>query len=171
MKAAHDAPPRWLDRGQQRSWRAYLDGNARLLDALDREHDAHLSVSLPEYEVLVRLSESPEGALRMSVLADGLAYSRSRTTHTVRRMEDRGLVRRGAVAGDGRGIVCSLTDAGRSMLEAEAPAHVAAVRRYLVDVLTDDELAALGGIMAKVAQGCAADPASRGPSSAKSLGD
>ncbi|ROS76684.1 MarR family winged helix-turn-helix transcriptional regulator [Cellulomonas sp. PhB143] len=147
----------WLDADQQLAWRRYLEGRARLHDAIGREHDAHLSVSLEEYEVLVRLSESPTESVRMSSLADGLAHSRSRTTHTVRRMEDRGLVRRGPVPGDRRGVLCTLTEEGRRTLVAEAPAHVAAVRRYLVDVLTPDQLRTLGEAMDAVTARCRED--------------
>ena len=62
----------------------------RLDDDLRRQHD----LSLAEYEILVRLSEREGGQLRMAQLADALAHSRSRVTHTVKRMEDGGLVER-----------------------------------------------------------------------------
>ncbi|MBD8079481.1 MarR family winged helix-turn-helix transcriptional regulator [Cellulosimicrobium arenosum] len=150
----HDEQPRWLDAEQQRLWRAYLDGSVRFVDAMTREHDEQSEVSLYEYELLVRLSESPDGALRMSALADGLAQSRSRVTHTVARMETRGLVRRSATADDRRGVLCTLTDEGRRTLVVAAPTHVAAVRRYLVDVLTPEQFRALGEAMAAVAAAC-----------------
>jgi DNA-binding MarR family transcriptional regulator len=141
---------RWLTTEQQDHWRAFLVGTARLNDALGRqlEHDSDLSLS--EYEVLVRLSESPDRTLRMSLLADELAHSRSRVTHTVRRLESAGLVRRGACAGDGRGVNCTMTDEGYARLESAAPGHVRAVRTNLVDVLTDDQLRALGEAMSAV---------------------
>ena len=60
---------------------------------------------LNEYEILVRLSEAPERTLRMSVLADGVAHSRSRLTHTVRRLEKDGYVERFSCTSDGRGVI------------------------------------------------------------------
>ncbi|MBD5785536.1 MarR family transcriptional regulator [Cellulosimicrobium terreum] len=149
--------PRWLDADQQRLWRAYLDGSVRFVEAMSRDHDEHSAVSLNEYELLVRLSESPDRALRMSALADGLARSRSRVTHTVARMETRGLVRRSAATGDRRGVLCVLTDEGYATLVATAPAHVAAVRRFMVDVLTPEQFRALGESMAAVATACRAE--------------
>ncbi len=145
------AEVRWLTAEQQEHWRAFLVGTARLNDALGRqlEHDSDLSLS--EYEVLVRLSEAPDRTLRMSLLADELAHSRSRVTHTVRRLEGAGLVRREACAGDGRGVNCTMTDEGYQRLEAAAPGHVTAVRTHLVDVLTDEQMCALGEAMAAVA--------------------
>jgi DNA-binding MarR family transcriptional regulator len=141
---------RWLTAEQQEHWRAFLVGTARLNDALGRQLERDSDLSLSEYEVLVRLSEAPDHTLRMSLLADELAHSRSRVTHTVRRLESAGLVRRRACAGDGRGVNCTMTDAGYERLETAAPGHVRAVRTNLVDVLTDTQLRALGEAMAAV---------------------
>ncbi len=141
---------RWLTPEQQEHWRAFLVGSARLNDALGRQLERDSDLSLSEYEVMVRLSEAPDRTLRMSLLADELAHSRSRVTHTVRRLESAGLVRRRACAGDGRGVNCTMTDEGYARLEAAAPGHVTAVRTNLVDVLTEDQLRALGEAMAAV---------------------
>lgn len=86
-----DAVP-WLSVEQQVSWRAFLQGASRLIEGLNRqlERDAGLSVS--EYEILSRLSETPGRTLRMSDLAMSLVHSRSRLTHTVGRLESRALV-------------------------------------------------------------------------------
>ena len=154
---AERAEPRWLDAEQQRLWRSYLDGTVRFVEALSRDHDERSTLSLNEYELLVRLSESPDHTLRMSALADGLARSRSRVTHTVARMEDRGLVRRSATSNDRRGVNCAMTTEGYAALVASAPAHVAAVRRFMVDVLTEEQFRALGEAMAAVAEACKAD--------------
>ncbi|HMO10958.1 MAG TPA: helix-turn-helix domain-containing protein [Actinotalea sp.] len=136
---------------QQRHWRAYLLGAARLTEALSRqlEHDSGLSLS--EYEVMVRLSEAPDRTVRMAELAASLVHSRSRLTHTVSRMEQRGLVERRACLADGRGINAVLTEAGWAALVAAAPGHVRAVREHLVDRLTDTQLRALGEAMAAAA--------------------
>ncbi|QAY64938.1 MarR family transcriptional regulator [Xylanimonas allomyrinae] len=142
----------WLSDEQQRAWRSYLEGTARFVDALDRAHDAGIPLSMGEYHLMVQLSEQPDRTLRMSALADGLALSRSRLTHTVDRMERRGLVARHAVPGDRRGVNCVMTDAGWDLLVEAAPLHVAAVRRLMIDVIDPDELLVLGRAMAKVAQ-------------------
>jgi DNA-binding MarR family transcriptional regulator len=140
----------WLTEEQQGSWRHYLEGTARFVEALGAVHDRTLDLSLGEYSLLVQLSEAPERTMRMSALADGLVLSRSRLTHTVARMEARGLVARCAAEGDRRGVNCTMTDAGYQALEVAAPGHVAAVRRIMVDALEPEEFAMLGRIMAKV---------------------
>lgn len=142
----------WLTKEQQGAWRHYLEGTARFVEALDAVHDRVLDISLGEYSLLVQLSEAPAHTMRMSALADGLVLSRSRLTHTVTRMEARGLVERCSVEGDRRGVNCTMTDAGRAVLVAAAPSHVAAVRRIMVDALEPEELTLLGHIMAKLAE-------------------
>ncbi len=138
---------RWLAEDQQQHWRAFRDGTALLFDVLGRELDDGSGLSLGEYEVLVRLSEAPGRALRMSELADDLAHSRSRLTHTVARMERDGIVRREPAPGDARGVNCVLTERGWQALVDAAPGHVESVRAHLVDLLDDDQLAALGVAM------------------------
>lgn len=156
MSTTQDAPAptevRWLDANQQVDWRAFLTGSAIVTAALSAQLEAESGMSLSEYEILVRLSESEDHTLRMSQLADGLVHSRSRLTHTVSRMEKRGLVERRACEGDGRGVNCHMTSKGFDALVEAAPGHVMAVRRVLVDVLTPEQFAALGEAMRVVAK-------------------
>jgi DNA-binding MarR family transcriptional regulator len=136
----------WLDEEQQRSWRAFLVATTLLMDRLDRDLREQHRLSLPEYEILVRLSEADGHRLRMAALADSISHSRSRVTHTVTRMEGAGLVARDACLSDGRGVEAVLTDHGRETLEHAAPTHVAGVRRYLVDLVHDDDFEAVGRV-------------------------
>lgn len=141
---------RWLSTEQQRHWRAFRNGVALLMDALGRELEDESGFSLHEYEVLVRLSEAPNRRMRMSELASGIGHSRSRLTHTIARMEAAGLVQRRTCSSDLRGVDCVLTDTGFQRLVEAAPGHVESVRAHLVDVLSDEQLAALGEAMAVV---------------------
>jgi DNA-binding MarR family transcriptional regulator len=124
-----------------------------LNDALTRQLESEVGLSLSEYEVLVRLSESTEHTLRMSELAASLVHSRSRLTHTVSRLERRGLVRRETCLADGRGVNCVMTEDGYALLQQAAPGHVRAVRANLVDLLSPDQFLALGAAMTAVAAG------------------
>ena len=142
--------PRWLDDDQQRSWRALVLGTTLLFDRLDDDLRRHANLSLTEYEILVRLSER-DGQMRMAQLADALAHSRSRVTHTVKRMEDAKLVERYTSPDDGRGVIASLTDKGQQLLERIAPVHVNGVRDHLVDLASAEDFAALGRVMNAVA--------------------
>lgn len=145
------APPatRWLNDDQQRVWRAWLLGSAIFKERLDiqlREHD----LDLAEYEILVTLSESADRQLRMAELADAVHQSRSRLTHTVTRMEKRGLIERTTCPVDRRGVWANLTDTGYQLLEDAAPSHVECVRRNFVDAIEPGDYAALGRAMRAV---------------------
>jgi DNA-binding MarR family transcriptional regulator len=141
---------RWLEPDQQASWRAFAVGVTLLLDRLDADLQREFDLSLTEYEILVRLSERPERSMRMAQLADALAHSRSRVTHTVARMQQAGLVMRTTSPEDGRGIVCRLTDQGHALLVEAAHVHVRGVREYLVDLASPADFAALGRVMNEV---------------------
>jgi DNA-binding MarR family transcriptional regulator len=138
---------RWLDADQQSSWRSFVVGVTLLLDRLDADLQHEFDLSLTEYEILVRLSERPQRQMRMAQLADALAHSRSRVTHTVHRMQKAGLVDRTSSPEDGRGIVCRLTDQGYDLLVSAAHVHVTGVRDYLVDLVEPADFAALGRVM------------------------
>ena len=142
---------RWLSSEQQSYWRAYIAATELLQDRLSRELQAAHRLTLADYEILVRLSESPDRAMRMSQLADITLSSRSRLSHQIDRMEKDDLVRREACEHDRRGANAVLTDHGWEALVAAAPTHVSGVREHLVDVLSEKEFAALGKALAKVA--------------------
>jgi DNA-binding MarR family transcriptional regulator len=141
------ADTNWLDPDQQRAWRALVMGMTLLVDRLDDDLRRGFGLSLTEYEILVRLSEADGRRLRMAQLADALAHSRSRVTHTVARLEKAGLVGRSATPEDGRGIVCEMTDKGWDLIVRMAPTHVRGVRDHLVDLVSAEDFAALGRVM------------------------
>ncbi|KAE8764362.1 MarR family winged helix-turn-helix transcriptional regulator [Georgenia thermotolerans] len=159
MTAPTTSTTRWLDEDQQHSWRQLLRGSAKLFDDLNRDLEEQSGLSLSEYEVLVRLSEAEGRRMRMSVLADELVHSRSRLTHTIRRMEAAGLVERSSCPDDRRGVNCTLTPAGFARLEAVAPGHVESVRARLVDRISPAQLRQLGEIMATFIEDAPADEA------------
>lgn len=139
----------WLSQEQQLVWRSYLDAVAKI----DRHLDDRLrpfGLDLGEYEILVRLSESEGRQMRMSDLAAAARQSRSRLTHTVTRMERKGLILRTPCPDDRRGVVAELTEAGLGLLRDAAPEHVASVRDVFIDAVEPSDFAALGRAMAAV---------------------
>src|SRR4051794_9718334 len=135
--------PRWLDPEEQKAWRAWLYSSLLLQDRLDRELTRETGISHAYYEILVQLSETDGRALRMSELADRCLSSRSRLSHAVSRLEERGWVRRQVCPEDGRGQLAVLTDQGFAALEAAAPVHVESVRSHLFDQLSPAQVAAM----------------------------
>ncbi len=140
----------WLSADEQGSWRAWLASSRLLNDRLNRELQEQHGLSLPDYEILVRLSELPDRRMRMSDLAEATLSSRSRLSHQMDRMERAGLVSRQTCEADRRGSFAVLTDQGWAALVSAAPDHVNSVRRHLVDQLTAADFAALGAASSKV---------------------
>jgi DNA-binding MarR family transcriptional regulator len=140
----------WLSEKEQHLWRRWLRVNALLPATLHRELQAQSGLSLPDFEVLVQLTDSPDDRVRVSDLARALHWERSRVSHHVTRMERRGLVKREECLDDGRGAFVVLTTDGRAAIDQAAPCHVRTVRRIVFDPLTGDDADALAGVLDKV---------------------
>src|SRR3954468_16059232 len=138
--------PRWLDAGEQAAWRAYLNMNALLTARLNREMQEESGISISDFSVLVCLSEHPDARMRVLELARALGWEKSRLSHQLTRMQQRGLIERSNCSEDRRGAFVVLTDQGRATVEAAAPRHVESVRRYVFDSLTADQVESLGSI-------------------------
>jgi DNA-binding MarR family transcriptional regulator len=134
---------RWLTEEEQRAWRGLLRMTSQLNARMNRQLLQDYGVSLADYDVLVVLSEAPEGRLRVFEVADALAWEQSRVSHQLARMQRRGLIAREGCASDARGAFAVLTEAGRAAIERAAPAHVETVRQLVFDGLTHDQLMAL----------------------------
>lgn len=140
--------PTWLDEREQRAWRGMLTMHRRLEAQLSREMQSGSELSMPDFTVLVALTDTCGGRVRAFSLAEALQWEKSRLSHHLARMERRGLVSRDGCPEDGRGLFVCVTPAGRAAIEAAAPAHVAAVRRLFFDALTAEQVDALAGIAA-----------------------
>lgn len=137
---------RWLDEHEGRAWRAFLLSTQLLMDQLDRELLQQVGIPHAYYTIMVALSEQPHRALRMTEIADLLRFSKSRLTHAISRLEERGWVERVACSTDRRGQFAVLTEAGLAALEAAAPIHVAGVRAHVFDRLTPEQVEQLRAI-------------------------
>src|SRR3712207_4920592 len=137
------AAPRWLDAEEQQAWRAWLYSTQLLTERLNTELQHDTGIPHAYYEILVQLSETPGRMMRMSELADRCLSSRSRLSHAVSRLEERGWIRRQVCEDDGRGQLAVLTDEGFAALEAAAPVHVESVRTHLFDQLSPAQVAAM----------------------------
>lgn len=126
---------KWLEPDEQAAWRLLLRVTLTLIDRLDADLRMEHGVSFGDYEILAHLSGGPDRQLRMTDLADRALVSKSRLTHAVDRLEQRGLVCREPADDDRRGVSAVLTDEGIAFLQTAAPTHVEGVRRLLIDEL------------------------------------
>lgn len=148
---------RWLSDDEQRVWRGFVAATGMLDAHLETQLQRDSGMPYTYYEVLARLSEVPGNTLRMSELAEACNASRSKLSHAVARMETSGWVSRTSCPTDKRGSFAALTTQGMRALEQAAPGHAEAVRRHLFDVLTPEQVAALGEISAAIEAGLAGE--------------
>ncbi|MHB1502430.1 MAG: MarR family winged helix-turn-helix transcriptional regulator [Acidimicrobiales bacterium] len=145
---------RWLDDAEMRSWVSLIRATRRLMSTLDAELQAGHGISLGDYELLARLSESDGERLRMSDLAQRLSLSPSGLTRRMDGLVKAGLVERQRFPEDHRSAYAVMTAAGRTCLERAAPDHVASVRRCYVDRFSHDELASLAAAFDTICAAC-----------------
>jgi DNA-binding MarR family transcriptional regulator len=148
---------KWLTADEQRIWRTYLRAGTLLASQLNRQLQADSGLSLPEYEVLVRLSEAPDGRLRPFQLGQTLDWEQSRLSHQLTRMQRRGFVTREECLSDARGAYVVLTAAGRAAIEAAAPGHVAAVREFVFGRLDGEQTERFGEALSAILEGLGGD--------------
>jgi DNA-binding MarR family transcriptional regulator len=137
----------------EKAWRALLHAHATLMRQLDTDLREDTGLRLSDFDVLAQLAAAG-GELRMTDLAARTLLSRSGLTRRVARLVDAGLVRRANAAGDGRGVVVALTDAGVARLTETVPVHLRGVSKLFVERLDDQELAVLETALGKVVVDC-----------------
>lgn len=141
---------RWLTADEQHAWMVLAGMMIKLPAALDAQLQRDAGLSTFEYFVLSGLSEAPGRRLRMSSLAEFVNGSQSRLSHVVRRLEQRGWIRREPCPGDLRSTNAVLTDAGWDKVVDTAPGHVETVRRLVIDSLTAAQTRQLSDIGTRV---------------------
>ncbi|MCF3963411.1 MarR family winged helix-turn-helix transcriptional regulator [Streptomyces fuscigenes] len=118
----------------QRAWTAFLTMQRQLFVHLHRQLQGEFGISGPDFEILVNLSEAPGGRLRPFELSRATQWEKSRMSHQLRRMAERGLVRREATR-DPRYADIVLTEQGRAAVDATAPRHAEAVRALFAEAV------------------------------------
>jgi DNA-binding MarR family transcriptional regulator len=152
----------WLTPREQLAWRTFLTACQTLFGAVEAQLVRDSQIPHGYYEILVRLSEAPGRSLRMTQLAEASTSSKSRLSHAVARLEERGWVRRSDCATDRRGQIAQLTDEGFAALAAAAPGHVEQVRRSLLDQITPEQVEQLREICEAIIAGAGESPEGSG---------
>ena len=139
-----------LDETRLAVWRGFLEAHATVTRKLERDLMEQVGVPLTWYDVLVHLSESPQGSLRHQVLADSLVLSPSGVTRLVDRMVDAGLVCREASPDDRRVSYVVLTPKGRATLDRAGPGHIQSVVEHFACHLRGPEIASLASFFTRL---------------------
>lgn len=135
---------------QKNIWASYQRMRLRLTERLNRELTQQTGLSEADFEILTALTESPDDTVRALALRCGLEWEKSRLSHQLKRMEERGLVIREECVEDNRGSVIRVTDLGRKLAAEARVCYEQAVQHYVIDVLTADQFEALGIISERI---------------------
>jgi DNA-binding MarR family transcriptional regulator len=131
---------------QAAAWASYQRMRVRLAERLNRELAHKTGLSEADFEILSALTQTPEESVRALALRCGLEWEKSRLSHQLRRMEARGLITREECTEDNRGSVIRVTDTGRKLAAEARIYYEQTVRRYVTDILTAEQMEALGTI-------------------------
>lgn len=134
------------------AFRVYFETTARLLDSLEKRLKQQVGLTLSEYNMLLLLSEAPEGRMRMGQLADAIVFSPSRLTYQVKVLSERGLVKRVKCPEDGRAWQTELTADGRRMFRRASIVHAKGVKGLFTDAVSDEQLSMIRQIFTQVSQ-------------------
>jgi DNA-binding MarR family transcriptional regulator len=140
----------WLNAKQGRTWLSYMQVYHRLEYEMNRNLQTESGLSLGDYTVMNALSQQTGRRMQLTSLATMIGWERSRLSHHLQRMTQRGLVDRVPSDSDGRATDAVLTDAGWSTLQEAAPKHVAWVRRLFFTDISDGQEDALADILSAV---------------------
>lgn len=144
-----DAKPS-LDPTQLSAYFSLVEVVGLLRHAVEQQLKEAGDLSYVQFQLLATLGDSPTGSARMTDLADGVVYSRSGLTYQAGLLEQAGLVTRAPSPDDERGVVVSITAAGRSRLAAVFPGHIAVVRELLLEPLSSRQVSQLAGLLEPV---------------------
>ena len=134
------------------AWELYFTTTARLTERIEAALKCQSGLSMPEYSVLLMTDRAGEAGIRPSVLAHKVVFSRSRLTHTMKRLESRNLISRRPCQGDGRGGLVFLTDAGKRLFDEAAVVQRDVIRRLFLNEITPEEIDMLTGLFSRVSE-------------------
>lgn len=150
--------PASLTPEQLGAYLAFTEVSALLRPAVEKQLREAGELSYVQFQLLARLGDTPDGHVRMTDLADGVVYSRSGLTYQAQLLEQRGLITRSPSPDDERSTIVTLTDAGRDVLRAVFPGHIATVHGLLFEPLADADARELGRILERVSAHLRAAP-------------
>jgi len=134
------------------AWRAFLATHALLVDHVDRYMESRGHLASASMEILSAISKSPRGAMRMSDLAKAVVMSPSGLTRHVDRLVQSGLIERAACPTDRRSTFAVITPEGSKLLKSSWPSYEEAIRLFLLQPLTCEDLGSLDLSLSKIRQ-------------------
>jgi DNA-binding MarR family transcriptional regulator len=141
------------DYGCAQAWVALTAAHARVAGLLAGAIEQQCGLSINEFEILLRLDRTGEAGVRLGDLQTAVPVSQPALSRMVARMSGRGWLGRSPVPDDGRGVLITVTPAGRDLLRAAIPVHASTIRVALLDQLTSAEQDLLTSVLRRVVAG------------------
>ena len=139
-----------LDNEEVDTWRAFTLMRRQLDLTLERRLQSDAGISTADFAILASLQQEPTRRLRAGRIADIIGWEKSRVSHQLKRMEQRGLITREECGDDARGVwIVQTSDGSRAVLAALRD-HTDAIRENFFDLLTEEEKSSLLSISRRV---------------------
>jgi DNA-binding MarR family transcriptional regulator len=120
-------------------WDTWMRAQRLLTSELERGLQRDCGISKAEFSVLVTLWRASGREMRVGELSESLGWDKSRVSHQLTRMENRGFVKRTRYGADGRRAGIGLTPEGDRAVQSATLVHAANVRRHFLDSLTPEQ--------------------------------
>jgi DNA-binding MarR family transcriptional regulator len=145
------------------TWRELTAMRAGVDRALEHRLQRDAGISAPDFDVLRSLADAEGHRLRAGALAESLGWEKSRISHQVRRMAERGLVEREDCPTDLRGTWVVLSETGADAFATASCGYVQTLDRVLFARLGAEDRATLRRIASTVTDGLLAPDAQASP--------
>jgi len=121
------------------TWFRFVRAHRCLIREIERRLAAAGLPAYAWYDALWGLESGPDGARRMSELADVMAIERYNLTRLVDRLEAEGLVIRSRASDDGRGAYAAITESGKVLRRKMWKIYEGAVEELFLSQFDDDQ--------------------------------
>ena len=135
------------------AWAALTAAHALVTEQLSVALTRTCGLSINEFQILLRADRVPGQGVRLGELCSAVRLTQPSLSRAVARLERHGWLRRAGAPGDGRGVMVTLTRAGREVLRRGGTVHAQTIRDVLLDRLTADEQDLLARALTRVAEG------------------
>lgn len=142
--------PSGLDPADWAMWRAFTGMRRSLERALEQRLQRDAGISTADFDILRSLAEADGHRLRSGALAESIDWEKSRISHQVRRMAERGLVERAECPTDARGTWVVLADRGADAFAAASCGYVEVLQLAFFDTLEPAQKRALETVSKRV---------------------
>ena len=135
-----------------RAWVALTAAHTRIAGQLTTALAQACDLSINDFEILLRLDHAAPQGLRLTELNAAIPLTQPALSRTVARLGKRGWLSRAGAADDRRGVLITITAAGRDLLRSAVPVHAQTIREFLLDPLTPREQDLLARALSRVAE-------------------